>query len=94
MAQDNLRSEIEKIINYLTPEVAGMNEDATDKIMGLIKFDRKMIIMALTEMFDEMESKDIDQSTEKWMEYKMIRNSIRDWAQGHGIDIKERNDQE
>lgn len=52
---------------------------------------QKTIIMALTEMFDEMESKDMDQSTEKWMQYKHIRNSIRDWAQRNGIDIKERN---
>jgi hypothetical protein len=37
-----------------------------------------LVMNVLTEKWDKIEEQDPDQSTEKWMGYKRIRNNIRD----------------
>lgn len=50
-----------------------------------------LTLNALTDKWDKIETEDPDQSTQKWMSYKKIRNNIRDTikeiAESKGIKL-------
>jgi hypothetical protein len=50
-----------------------------------------LVMNSLTDKWDGIESRDPDQSTEKWRSYKGIRNNIRDTigeiAKAKGVDL-------
>lgn len=53
-----------------------------------IKYARNTV-MAIVELFDDLERKHYGVPEDSWRAYKFIRNNIRDWAKSKGFLSKD-----
>lgn len=83
--KENLMMLDKKIMQNFNKE---LKTESSDLVKMIRERERTIMIMAIVELFDELELKSVGfPDSSDWSRYKFVRNSIRDWAKSKGINL-------